>query len=733
MNNLKINNPIEDLSYIFATQFYREPHLPISDLKKDMLAIKKLGLNTIKIQEDWTYEEPAEGEYDFRIMEELTAEAARVGLHVFFTLCMEVPPWAWKKYPDALRISENGSRQYSYNSYGYTDGKPGPCWNHPGMRKIAEKFLASFATRLGRFKNVIMWQAYQELNAGRIGIECFCPRCRALFRSWLKKKYRTLKILNSAWMIKYGDWDEIEPSRQIWANQRSGPSYADWWKFSREQAGIMLKWRADALRINDPYHRPVSVNTSSPHFGQEWVWQLSDKVDIYGTSFYPGYFHVAPIPGFKLGAIPDKKIQLPHDMWHTCLWFDYIRVAAKGAPWASEFQAGPAGGYLHHGADPTAEDMQRWLLLTLSAGVKGVSFWNYRPEYYGGEGHRYGIFGKDMTASAKTKEIGLITAAVAKHETIFKQGQLADIEVAILVNDDTVRHLEICSGEAIYESICGLYRTLWRMGVNVDFLSSSDLESGRASNYKAAFLPFPLAMSDKYAGLLKKYVHQGGTLISEACPGRYSDWDMANYQTGFAPGLDELFGCREKTIQMCIEQDREIYNEGKTRINWHKSFIGPLHLRGVNDFKGIKLPASFYLETFDLTAGTPVFMNEDQIAGVVNTYGEGKTYLLGTFPSVAMMHTTDDNGLEKTLALIFKRLKITGHRCGDLILRRLKSDAGEIWFLINPTEKSVSRNIDFPRSAFVSDLLDGAKIGKHVTVSGFSVKALVLDRKDNRR
>jgi len=50
----------------------------------------------------------------------------------------------------------------------------------------------------------------------------------------------------------------------------------------------------------------------------------------------------------------------------------------------------------------------------------------------------------------------------------------------------------------------------------------------KINDYKIVLMPFPLAISNKLANEVKGYVGTGGILISEACPGRYSDLQMAN-------------------------------------------------------------------------------------------------------------------------------------------------------------------------------------------------------------
>ena len=127
----------------FGTHFYREPGLPLPELKRDMRTMKGLGFNMLKIQESWAIDNPREDEINLSTMEELLAEANQLNLYVYLGITMEqMPAWVWKKYPDcrlvnALDEPYNDPTQYLLPS----DGKPGPCWDHPGARREAEKFL----------------------------------------------------------------------------------------------------------------------------------------------------------------------------------------------------------------------------------------------------------------------------------------------------------------------------------------------------------------------------------------------------------------------------------------------------------------------------------------------------------------------------------------------------------------------------------------------------------------
>ena len=44
---------LEDKFFPYGTHIYRVPSRPIQELKKDMVLLKKLGFNMVKIQESW--------------------------------------------------------------------------------------------------------------------------------------------------------------------------------------------------------------------------------------------------------------------------------------------------------------------------------------------------------------------------------------------------------------------------------------------------------------------------------------------------------------------------------------------------------------------------------------------------------------------------------------------------------------------------------------------------------
>ena len=182
--------------------------------------LKNYGFNMIKIQEHWSADEVREGEYDFSRIERLVQRADELDLGIYLGLTMEqAPAWVWKKFPDCHFVYADGRSHNQPAQYTIPmDGKPGPCWDHPGVRAAATRFIAELARTLGQYRNIWAWNTFQEIGfwpntAGKLGF-CYCPHTLARFREWLREKYDSLEALNATWQINYGEWEEVEPPRR---------------------------------------------------------------------------------------------------------------------------------------------------------------------------------------------------------------------------------------------------------------------------------------------------------------------------------------------------------------------------------------------------------------------------------------------------------------------------------------------------------------------------------------
>src|SRR5947209_6042758 len=143
----------------FGAHVYREPSPPDDELMSDLPLLKKLGFNMIKIQASWAIDEPREGEYRLEPLERLIARGGELGLGVYVGLTMEqAPAWLWRRFPDCRLVYSDGRPHEDPTQYLLpADGKPGPCWDHPGAREAGTRYIAALTQRLGRFDNIWVW------------------------------------------------------------------------------------------------------------------------------------------------------------------------------------------------------------------------------------------------------------------------------------------------------------------------------------------------------------------------------------------------------------------------------------------------------------------------------------------------------------------------------------------------------------------------------------------------
>lgn len=735
----------------FGAHFYREPSLPINELKRDMRTMKKLGFNMLKIQESWAIDNPREDEINLSTMKELIAEANQLNLYIYFGLTMEqMPAWVWKKYPDSRLVNALGEAYNDPTQYLLpSDGKPGPCWDHPGVREEAKKFMAKLAQELGRFDNIIVWNCWQEVCfwSGRPGVTqggtwpdrpehmfCYCPYTLNRFRCWLRKKYGDLETLNKVWRTGFGEWDEVEPPRMYMAV----PSFIDWRAFMDDVYLVgVTKWKANVLRENDPKHRPVMCHMSNPGgvaVGSGISWYLAQAVDLFGVSFYPAwtYFNHWDAERPKPGQ-PVKNIKrLSWEMWTSSLYFDYIRSAAgrdKGF-WVAEFQGGPASiNCLWKGATPTPSDIRLWLMLALSSGATGITFWNHRPDIFWGEGHNFGLCDGKGEPTERAKEAGNVGKALQSYYSLFTEGEISPRQVAIIINEDLYHFAQASHAkEHLSHTIRGLYKCLWQQGVWVDFVETEEVYKGVLSNYRVAILPFPLAIFNGLVKALSDYVEKGGTLISEACPGRYNKYGFANL-SGLNSLMEKLSGAREKDVFRCKEWGKERYWTPRERREGE--IVGPLLLEGTGPMRGSTVQANLCVETLKPSQSRPILLWQKEVTGVVNSYGKGKVYLIGTILGHAVA-TYEDTNTANFLLKILKNAGVIPEHCGRLLRRRRLTKNQEAWFLFNLMEGTLAESCDISEFSRAKDLL-GKEIQiknnkLEVSVEPLSVRCIILDK-----
>jgi beta-galactosidase len=707
----------------------REPMPAMSELKKDMVNLKKHGFNLVKLQENWMIDEPLEGHCDFSRYEELIACAAKLDMGVYLGLtCEQAPGWLWQKYPDCRMVGKNGVPiPYEAQQTLPADGKPGPCYDHPGAAAEMVRFIQKLVRTLGGYENLVVWNTWQEVGYWSESLfgqpVCYCPNTIRHYQQWLQERYGDLDALNRAWNARYLDWSYIVPDRVHW--KWAMPQVMYWNYFMANiQIGHVLKTRAAAIRQADPLNRPIFAHKGGPQIASGADWTYARSQDFLGSSTYPAW----------AGATGEKHTSLLNEMYDgMVLKYDYVRSCnRRGAPvWAAEFQGGPVCTGFHKGRVPSADDIRRWMLSGIGTGVTAISFWVTRAEIAAGEPNGFSLLDSEGDTTERFEEAACVGKALGRHPELFAKPSWSGADVALLINEENYQFCQVMNqgGENLLTSVSGWHKALWNANIPADFIETMELDEDYIQKYKAIILPFPVSLSEAVAEKLVRYVKNGGNLISEAAPGRINENCFCT-RGELSPAMKELFGVQQESFTMVREP-----NGGKVwspnERTWGE-YLAPAMLTGTGPCKSLRVRANVYIETFKLQGGSPFLIYNDAAAGVFRKAGKGTAWLLGTYIGHNANHYRDDES-QQFIRSLLQGCGVKPIHGGKLILRKRIVKNKEAWLFTNPTPGDITETIAVKGWKKVEDLL-GEKIQKQadtveLTVKPLDVRVLVLSRK----
>ncbi len=723
-----MNNQAFEKVFPFGSHLCREPMPSMSELKKDIELLKKHGFNLVKLQENWMVDEPLEGHCDFSKYEELIAHAGKLDMGVYLGLtCEQAPGWLWRKHPDCRMVGKNGVPiSYEAQQTLPADGKPGPCYDHPGAAADMVRFIQKLVRTLGKYENLVVWNTWQEVgywSESLVGQPvCYCPNTIRYYQQWLQEKYGDLDALNRAWNARYLDWSYVVPDRVQW--KWAMPQILYWNYFmANVQIGQVLKTRAAAIRQADPLNRPVFAHKGGPQIASGADWTYARSQDFLGSSTYPAW----------RGGTGEKHTSLLNEMYDgMVLKYDYIRSCnRRGAPvWSAEFQGGPVCTGFHKGRVPSADDIRRWMLSGIGAGVTAISFWVTRAEIAAGEPNGFSLLDSEGDTTERFEEAARMGKALGRHPELFAKPTWPGADVAILINEENYQFCQVMNqgGENLLHSVSGWHRALWNANIPVDFIETMELDEEYVQKYKAIILPFPISLSEAVAEKLARYVKNGGNLISEAAPGRINENCFCT-RGELSPVMKELFGVKQESFTMVREPDGgKVWSPSEH--TWGE-YLDPAMLTGSGPLAGRQVRANVYIETFTTSASTPFLMYNEAVAGVFRKTGKGTAWLLGTYIGHNANHYRDDNS-QQFIRSLLEQCGVKQVHDGKLILRKRVIRNKEAWLLTNPTQESVTEIIGVKGWKKVEDLL-GEKLRRtgetvHLTVKPLDVRVLVLSK-----
>jgi len=526
----------------FGVTFYPD-QWPKDTWEKEFLRISESGFNIVRFGEmAWNWVEPEDGKFDFTDMDMAMDLADKYGLKVVLGIgTSQAPPWLIKKFPHIRPVAHDGTL---YPEYG---PRPNVCRNNIMFKNLAEIYIKKIVRRYSKHPALLMWQidnepVYPPLDVAELKDYCHCHDTKDAFVRWAKEKYGTIEEANRIWGMKFwtaefSDFSEITPPKGGMWEAVSPHIFLDWYRFKTESLHEWLKWMKSKVRELDKKHKIgtngfIGICPRVPDHDR-----LAEGLDWYGWDIYPAG-----------GRLEPRNLAMMADLWRS---YTFERETEFHV---TELQGGPnvRWGFKDHVHGP---EIRLWTHQVAAHGARGILYHAWRPPLFGSEVGGFGILN---SAGGRTERLTSIERAGKEiksvEETLSQHKLMPQVAIAYLRSSEVETFQEQGPARNIsgqwsgvredigvthsLSSLSGAHIVLWNHYNPVAFIFERQLEENSLP-FQAIFLPNPYLLREKHVKVLKKYVYDGGILITEARFGMKNEHGHLN-EKPFLEGLVDI-------------------------------------------------------------------------------------------------------------------------------------------------------------------------------------------------
>ena len=499
---------------------------------RDMELMRQANCNEMTVGIfSWSTLEPREGEFDFSFLDTIIGKIGKNGGKVILaTPSGARPRWLAEKYPEVLRVDDQGRREY-------IRGRHNHCYTSPVYREKVGIINEKLARRYGNNDTVIAWHISNEY-----GGECRCPLCQDAFRNFLREKYHNdIHALNHAWWTTfwshtYDSFDQIEAPGALTETGIHGLNL-DWHRFVTRQTMDFIRCETEPLRRICP-DKPVTTNLMYEFYDLDYH-ALSEVIDFASWDSYPDW-HSAD------DTVTAQRAAFWHDLYRSLKKKPFLLM--ESTPSLVNWK-------------PYNKPKAPWLdtlssLQAVAHGSDSVQYFQWRKSRGSSEKFHGAVVGHDGTADTRVFRSVQTTGKVLK--TIDRvAGSLTDAKVALIFDWENMWALDDCQGYAnvgkqYFETCYAYHRVFWRHGINCDIVSPH----ANLSGYRLVVAPMLYLTDEATAANLEGYVRGGGTLYGTYTMGTVDGTDLCWLGGIPGGGLKEVFGIEAEEIDTLHPQER---------------------------------------------------------------------------------------------------------------------------------------------------------------------------------
>jgi hypothetical protein len=233
-----------------GTEFFLNRTETKETVEKHFKLMHDNGITLVRIFVIWDDIERTEGNWNMEGYDWIYDAAAKNGIKIGATLCLEDPPGWMKKTTFYHQRANLDNADLRAHGEIYLQKVVGRYKNHPGA---GAWFLMNEPTKY-----------HEDADTFKV------------FGRWLEKKYGTVAELNKHWFRPFNSFEEVKLDPDQFANYwMDEEMYLDWKAFNVDNLIDTLTWIREKVLAIDPKH-PVHFNVTSPTgdaSGQD-VWRV---------------------------------------------------------------------------------------------------------------------------------------------------------------------------------------------------------------------------------------------------------------------------------------------------------------------------------------------------------------------------------------------------------------------------------------------------------------------------
>jgi beta-galactosidase len=496
---------------------------PEASWEKDLQLMQSAHIHVVRIGEfAWSRLEPTEGHYDFDWIDRAINLAGKHGIYVVLGTPTATPPaWLTQKYPETLRVKDDGRRDEHGNRLQYN-------FDDPKYREFCRDIVSRLAQRFGHNASVIGWQIDNEYSQSSTD-----DGTKKDFHDWLRKKYGTIIDLNDRWTTQYwsqyyNDWDQIPIPLHGGIDSGNPGLLLSWRRFVSETLRNYQKNQIDAIR---PLADPRQFITTNTMGWFVWYDHYTTQQDL-DLSAWDDY-----IPNGKIDAAGNGAT---HDL---------TRGLKRKNFWVMETQPGFVNwSNVNPSLDRGAVRALAWH--AVAHGADAVSYWQWRSALNGQEQYHGTLVGADGNPVPLYPEVKKEGEEFERAGSIIKDTN-PQAQVAILHSWESRWAIEWQPQTDKFDpvdQIVEYYRPLREITQSIDIVPPS----APLAQYRVVVAPALNLINDDDAKNLIGYVHGGGNLVLGPRSGMKNGDNSLQVQRQPGP-LAELLGGRVEQFYALID------------------------------------------------------------------------------------------------------------------------------------------------------------------------------------